>query len=260
MGEEGEGMEIARTILPMANNLRLDVVAEGVETIQQVAMPEKNCTVNMPRDFTFPGRCPPRGPRHYWQEALRGKRSSKPSSSNDVSAGRAGTGSPIRHIAKALTVELQKGALHSPNCSLAILMKLAWQKYHSRSSPASSVNGARRVFAVFLMVFQRQSPGRLLWRRPSRLIDASDSRHLDYRQKECRPFEFGTLPSKAESGRWLPAFPACWKLAEFVWLLPCTARQMEKQQVVALVGGGFQCGKAVSRFPNAPGLAEGNVA
>jgi diguanylate cyclase (GGDEF)-like protein/PAS domain S-box-containing protein len=34
----GEGMEIARTILPMANNLRLDVVAEGVETIEQVAL------------------------------------------------------------------------------------------------------------------------------------------------------------------------------------------------------------------------------
>src|ERR1700675_3476387 len=41
MGDEGDGMEIARTILPMANNLRLDVVAEGVETIQQVAMLKK---------------------------------------------------------------------------------------------------------------------------------------------------------------------------------------------------------------------------
>jgi diguanylate cyclase (GGDEF)-like protein/PAS domain S-box-containing protein len=41
MGDDGEGMEIARTILPMANNLRLDVVAEGVETIQQVAMLKK---------------------------------------------------------------------------------------------------------------------------------------------------------------------------------------------------------------------------
>jgi len=38
MQGEGEGMEIARTILPMANNLRLDVVAEGVETIEQVAL------------------------------------------------------------------------------------------------------------------------------------------------------------------------------------------------------------------------------
>jgi diguanylate cyclase (GGDEF)-like protein/PAS domain S-box-containing protein len=38
MGDEGEGMEIARTILPMANSLRLDVVAEGVETVQQVAL------------------------------------------------------------------------------------------------------------------------------------------------------------------------------------------------------------------------------
>jgi EAL domain-containing protein (putative c-di-GMP-specific phosphodiesterase class I) len=34
----GEGMEIAKTILPMATNLRLDVVAEGVETLEQVAL------------------------------------------------------------------------------------------------------------------------------------------------------------------------------------------------------------------------------
>lgn len=38
MQDEGEGLEIARTILPMANNLRLDVVAEGVETLEQVAL------------------------------------------------------------------------------------------------------------------------------------------------------------------------------------------------------------------------------
>jgi len=41
MGDDEEGMEIARTILPMANNLQLDVVAEGVETIQQVAFLKK---------------------------------------------------------------------------------------------------------------------------------------------------------------------------------------------------------------------------
>ncbi len=41
MCEGGEGMEIARTILPMANNLRLDVVAEGVETVQQVTLLQK---------------------------------------------------------------------------------------------------------------------------------------------------------------------------------------------------------------------------
>lgn len=41
MGEDGEGMEIARTILPMANNLKLDVVAEGVETVQQVTLLKK---------------------------------------------------------------------------------------------------------------------------------------------------------------------------------------------------------------------------
>jgi diguanylate cyclase (GGDEF)-like protein/PAS domain S-box-containing protein len=41
MGDDGEGMEIARTILPMANNLKLDVVAEGVETVQQVLLLRK---------------------------------------------------------------------------------------------------------------------------------------------------------------------------------------------------------------------------
>ena len=34
-------MEIARTIMPMAQNLRLDVVAEGVETIEQVTLLKK---------------------------------------------------------------------------------------------------------------------------------------------------------------------------------------------------------------------------
>src|SRR5947208_13537586 len=44
MGYDGEGMEIARTILPMANNLRLDVVAEGVETQEQlVFLKEVDC-------------------------------------------------------------------------------------------------------------------------------------------------------------------------------------------------------------------------
>ena len=38
VAEDGEGMEIARTIMPMAKNLRLDVVAEGVETVEQVAL------------------------------------------------------------------------------------------------------------------------------------------------------------------------------------------------------------------------------
>jgi EAL domain-containing protein (putative c-di-GMP-specific phosphodiesterase class I) len=41
IGDADGGMEIARSILPMANNLRLDVVAEGVETIQQVAALKK---------------------------------------------------------------------------------------------------------------------------------------------------------------------------------------------------------------------------
>jgi EAL domain-containing protein (putative c-di-GMP-specific phosphodiesterase class I) len=39
--EAGQGMDIASTILPMATNLRLDVVAEGVETVEQLAMLKK---------------------------------------------------------------------------------------------------------------------------------------------------------------------------------------------------------------------------
>jgi diguanylate cyclase (GGDEF)-like protein/PAS domain S-box-containing protein len=43
-GTGGEGMEIAQTIMPMAKNLRLDVIAEGVETFEQVALLKKlNC-------------------------------------------------------------------------------------------------------------------------------------------------------------------------------------------------------------------------
>jgi diguanylate cyclase (GGDEF)-like protein/PAS domain S-box-containing protein len=55
MGDDGEGMEIARTILPMANNLQLDVVAEGVETIQQVAVLKKlNCKYGQGYYFSRP--------------------------------------------------------------------------------------------------------------------------------------------------------------------------------------------------------------
>ena len=40
-GEDNGGSEIARTILPMASNLNLEVVAEGIETMEQVAILKK---------------------------------------------------------------------------------------------------------------------------------------------------------------------------------------------------------------------------
>jgi EAL domain-containing protein (putative c-di-GMP-specific phosphodiesterase class I) len=39
--QAGDEMEIAKTIMPMASNLRLDVIAEGVETIEQVDLLKK---------------------------------------------------------------------------------------------------------------------------------------------------------------------------------------------------------------------------
>jgi len=41
MGQEGDSIEIVRTILPMANSLRLNVIAEGVETAEQLAILRK---------------------------------------------------------------------------------------------------------------------------------------------------------------------------------------------------------------------------
>ena len=40
-GQAGDDMEIAKTIMPMASNLRLDVIAEGVETVEQVDLLKK---------------------------------------------------------------------------------------------------------------------------------------------------------------------------------------------------------------------------
>jgi len=53
MGDDGEGMEIARTILPMANNLRLDVVGEGVETISTGCLAEKTALQIWPGILLF---------------------------------------------------------------------------------------------------------------------------------------------------------------------------------------------------------------
>jgi len=41
VGQGGDSMEIVRTILPMANSLRLNVIAEGVETAEQLAILRK---------------------------------------------------------------------------------------------------------------------------------------------------------------------------------------------------------------------------
>ncbi len=41
IGQGGDSMEIVRTILPMANSLRLNVIAEGVETAEQLAILRK---------------------------------------------------------------------------------------------------------------------------------------------------------------------------------------------------------------------------
>jgi diguanylate cyclase (GGDEF)-like protein/PAS domain S-box-containing protein len=55
MDDDGDGMEIARTILPMAKNLRLDVVAEGVETIEQFELLKKsNCAFGQGYYFSRP--------------------------------------------------------------------------------------------------------------------------------------------------------------------------------------------------------------
>jgi EAL domain-containing protein (putative c-di-GMP-specific phosphodiesterase class I) len=50
-----QGMEIARTIMPLAKNLNLDVVAEGVETIEQVRELKKlNCKYGQGYYFSEP--------------------------------------------------------------------------------------------------------------------------------------------------------------------------------------------------------------
>lgn len=55
MDDDGDGMEIARTILPMAKNLRLDLVAEGVETLEQFEQLKKfHCAFGQGYYFSRP--------------------------------------------------------------------------------------------------------------------------------------------------------------------------------------------------------------
>jgi diguanylate cyclase (GGDEF)-like protein/PAS domain S-box-containing protein len=55
IGQEGDSMEIVRTILPMATSLRLNVVAEGVETAEQLAVLRKlQCTYAQGYYFSEP--------------------------------------------------------------------------------------------------------------------------------------------------------------------------------------------------------------
>jgi len=65
-GDAGEGMEIAQTIMPMAKNLRLDVIAEGVETIEQVALLKK-LQCKYAQGYYFPNRSRPRKWRCCWR-------------------------------------------------------------------------------------------------------------------------------------------------------------------------------------------------
>ena len=78
MDDDGDGMEIARTILPMAKNLRLDVVAEGVETIEQFEQLKKfNCAFG--QGLLLFKALVSRGHRHAieWRSGLAGVRTIK---------------------------------------------------------------------------------------------------------------------------------------------------------------------------------------
>jgi len=91
MEDDGEGMEIARSIVPMANNLRLDRSCRGVETIQQVALLKKlQCKYG--QGFYFFQTTVRRGYHGtVGRRPFRGKRASKPSSSAEFGTRRTGT-------------------------------------------------------------------------------------------------------------------------------------------------------------------------
>ena len=55
IGQNGDTMEIVRTILPMASSLRLDVIAEGVETAEQIeALRKLRCEFAQGNYFSKP--------------------------------------------------------------------------------------------------------------------------------------------------------------------------------------------------------------
>jgi EAL domain-containing protein (putative c-di-GMP-specific phosphodiesterase class I) len=75
MDEGVEGMEIARTILPMAKNLHLDVIAEGVETVEQLETLKKlHCKYGQGYYFSRPISAEKAeallAHRPIWEEAL----------------------------------------------------------------------------------------------------------------------------------------------------------------------------------------------
>jgi len=73
------------TILPMANNLRLDVVAEGVETVQQVALLKK-LPLQYGQGYYFSRPLSVEGDCVLIARDLKCKRASKPSSFQQMSA------------------------------------------------------------------------------------------------------------------------------------------------------------------------------
>src|SRR6266478_3578178 len=204
----------------------------------------------MARGFTFPDHCPPRGSRHCWQETLRGKRASKPSSSAEVSAGGHERSARLRRRAKKSG--RRSTYVLSKFFDSSALMKLAWQNIvHDGARFSVTVLGVS--FAVFLMVFQ----GSLLvgfLRAASRLIDASDS-DIWITARGVQAFEFGT-PIEGRVREMAAGVPGVLETSRVCMAFAVYRTPNGKQQVVALVGAHRNVG---NRFPvpGVGGSAEG---